>query len=88
MKLGGSLNRQVLEFYFPDILTATFILFLISSLAQAEQEFTITLSTPHVANIGLMIEDMENKMRNTLNEIYFGKTKVIYLFKAFVDVKL
>jgi len=44
---------------------------------QAEQEFTITLSTPHVANIGLMIEDMENKMRNTLNEIYFGKTKDI-----------
>lgn len=22
-----------------------------------------------------MIEDMENKIRNTLNEIYFGKTK-------------
>lgn len=32
---------------------------------------------PHVANIGLMIEEMENKMRSTLNEIYFGKTKDI-----------
>jgi capping protein beta len=32
---------------------------------------------PHIANIGLMIEEMENKMRNTLNEIYFGKTKDI-----------
>lgn len=24
-----------------------------------------------------MVEDMENKIRNTLNEIYFGKTKDI-----------
>jgi capping protein (actin filament) muscle Z-line, beta len=24
-----------------------------------------------------MVEDMENKIRNTLNEIYFGKTKNI-----------
>lgn len=30
-----------------------------------------------VVHIGHMIEDMENKMRNTLNEIYFGKTKDI-----------
>ena len=32
---------------------------------------------PHIANIGLMIEEMENKMRSTLNQIYFGKTKDI-----------
>jgi len=32
---------------------------------------------PHIANIGLMIEEMENKMRSTLNAIYFGKTKDI-----------
>lgn len=32
-------------------------------------------TSPHIANIGRMIEDMENKIRNTLNEIYFGKTK-------------
>lgn len=45
---------------------------------QAENDnVTITESSPHVANIGHMIEDMENKMRNTLNEIYFGKTKNI-----------
>merc|ERR1712004_296647 len=29
------------------------------------------------ANIGRLVEDMENKIRNTLNEIYFGKTKDI-----------
>jgi len=44
---------------------------------QAEQDFTVSDSSPHIANIGHMVEDMENKMRNTLNEIYFGKTKDI-----------
>lgn len=34
-------------------------------------------SSPHIANIGRLVEDMENKIRNTLNEIYFGKTKDI-----------
>ncbi|XP_022916847.1 F-actin-capping protein subunit beta [Onthophagus taurus] len=32
---------------------------------------------PHIANIGRMVEDIENKIRNTLNEIYFSKTKDI-----------
>lgn len=44
---------------------------------QQEQDFTVGDSSPHIANIGVMVEDMENKMRNTLNEIYFGKTKDI-----------
>lgn len=44
---------------------------------QHEQDFTVGDSSPHVANIGVMVEEMENKMRNTLNEIYFGKTKDI-----------
>jgi len=44
---------------------------------QAEQDFTVSDASPHIANIGHMIEDMENKMRSTLNEIYFGKTKDI-----------
>lgn len=34
-------------------------------------------SNPHVANIGRLIEEMEIKMRNSLQEIYFGKTKDI-----------
>jgi capping protein beta len=31
----------------------------------------------HLTNIGSFIEDMEIKMRTTLNTIYFGKTKDI-----------
>lgn len=32
-------------------------------------------TSPHIANIGRLVEDMENKIRETLNVIYFGKTK-------------
>lgn len=42
-----------------------------------EQDAAVSESNPHIANIGRMVEDMENKIRNTLNEIYFGKTKDI-----------
>lgn len=34
-------------------------------------------NTPHVSNIGKMVEDMELKLRTTLQTIYFGKTKDI-----------
>lgn len=44
---------------------------------QIEQDASVSDSSPHIANIGRMVEDMENKIRNTLNEIYFGKTKDI-----------
>ena len=33
--------------------------------------------TAHVANIGRMVEDIELKMRNSLQEVYFGKTQDI-----------
>jgi len=42
---------------------------------QAEQDFTVNDHNPHVSNIGRMIEDMELKLRNTIEFIYFGKTK-------------
>ena len=29
----------------------------------------------HVANVGTLVEDMEGKMRNLLQEVYFGKAK-------------
>ena len=29
----------------------------------------------HITNIGRMIEDMEIKMRNLLQDVYFGKTR-------------
>lgn len=44
---------------------------------QVEQDATVSESCPHIANIGKMVEDMENKIRNTLNEIYFSKTRDI-----------
>lgn len=33
----------------------------------------VTAAAQHVKNLGCMIEDIENKMRNELQEIYFGK---------------
>jgi capping protein beta len=44
---------------------------------QDEKDFPVSETSPHIANIGRMIEDMENKIRNTLNDIYFGKTNNI-----------
>jgi len=44
---------------------------------QVEQDASVSDSSPHIANIGKMVEDMENKIRNTLYEIYFGKTRDI-----------
>lgn len=31
----------------------------------------------HIANIGTLVEDIESKLRNILNEVYFGKTRDI-----------
>merc|ERR1712079_757639 len=44
---------------------------------QVEQDCSVSEASPHIANIGRLVEDIENKIRNTLNEIYFGKTKDI-----------
>ena len=44
---------------------------------QVEQDCPVSESSPHIANIGTMVEEMENKIRSTLNDIYFGKTKDI-----------
>nr|P86209.1 RecName: Full=F-actin-capping protein subunit beta; AltName: Full=CapZ beta [Mesocricetus auratus] len=40
---------------------------------QMEKDETVSDCSPHIANIGRLVEDMENKIRSTLNEIYFGK---------------
>ena len=44
---------------------------------QSAKEITVSDANPHIANIGSLVEDMENKIRHTLNEIYFGKTHSI-----------
>jgi capping protein beta len=42
---------------------------------QVEADMAVDDDTSHVANIGKMVEDMELKMRNLLQEVYFGKAK-------------
>jgi len=44
-----------------------------------QQEKALPASTPqaHIANMGKMIEDMENSMRDSLQTVYFGKTKSV-----------
>lgn len=44
---------------------------------QIEQDAAVNESNPHIANIGRLVEEMENKIRTTLNGIYFSKTKDI-----------
>jgi capping protein beta len=44
--------------------------------------------TSHVHNIGKMVEEMENKMRGTIQEIYFGKTKdILNDVRSMTDLK-
>eukprot|EP01116_Phalansterium_solitarium_P025285 TRINITY_DN958_c0_g1_i1.p1 TRINITY_DN958_c0_g1~~TRINITY_DN958_c0_g1_i1.p1 ORF type:complete len:274 (+),score=16.90 TRINITY_DN958_c0_g1_i1:144-965(+) len=44
---------------------------------QSESDFPVNEANSHVTNIGRMVEDMEIKIRTTLEQIYFGKTKDI-----------
>ncbi|KAK0393015.1 hypothetical protein QR680_000016 [Steinernema hermaphroditum] len=44
---------------------------------QTEQDFHLNDQNPHLVNIGKMIEEQESKMRSTLNDVYFGKTRQI-----------
>ncbi|PHH69830.1 hypothetical protein CDD82_7494 [Ophiocordyceps australis] len=42
---------------------------------QVEQDLAVESDETHIANIGRLVEDMELKMRNLLQEVYFGKAK-------------
>lgn len=42
---------------------------------QIEADLAVENDQSHVANIGRLVEDMELKMRNLLQEVYFGKAK-------------
>ncbi|GME72302.1 unnamed protein product [Ambrosiozyma monospora] len=44
---------------------------------QTEKKVQFTDSASHVSNIGSIVEDTESKLRNLLQEVYFGKTKDI-----------
>ncbi|KAL9130827.1 MAG: hypothetical protein Q9217_001079 [Psora testacea] len=42
---------------------------------QIEQDMPVTDDSSHIVNVGKLVEDMELKMRNLLQEVYFGKAK-------------
>ena len=42
---------------------------------QQEQELPADNDNAHLPNMGRMIEEMENRMRDSLQDVYFGKTK-------------
>jgi capping protein beta len=44
---------------------------------QEERDSVVNEQNPHITNMGKMVEDMENKLRGTLEQIYFGKTKEV-----------
>lgn len=42
---------------------------------QVEQDLPVESDESHIANVGRLVEDMELKMRNLLQDVYFGKAK-------------
>ena len=42
---------------------------------QIEQDMPVDDDGSHIFNVGKLVEDMELKMRNMLQEVYFGKAK-------------
>ncbi|EKM58243.1 uncharacterized protein PHACADRAFT_252425 [Phanerochaete carnosa HHB-10118-sp] len=55
---------------------------------QTEQDHSLQDQNSHITNIGRMIEDMEIKMRNLLQEVYFGKTRdVVFDLRSLEDLE-
>ncbi|KAJ6623989.1 F-actin capping protein beta subunit [Mycena sp. CBHHK59/15] len=55
---------------------------------QTEQDWPILDSSSHISNTGRMIEEMEIKMRNLLQEVYFGKTRdIVYDLRSVDDLE-
>lgn len=48
-----------------------------SLMRQMERDMAMEGPAPHIINLGKLVEEHENKIRNTLNEIYFGKSRDI-----------
>ncbi|KAG6865969.1 hypothetical protein C0991_009971 [Blastosporella zonata] len=55
---------------------------------QTEQDWPLQDSSTHITNTGKMIEEMEIKMRNLLQEVYFGKTRdIVYDLRSVDDLE-
>lgn len=74
--LSGSLTRQVKLQNFTGNINQLMVIDVLHY-CQAEQDYPVDDQSAHIVNIGRMVEDMEIKMRNALQEVYFGKTKDI-----------
>lgn len=48
---------------------------MLRAVLQTETDQPVQDSSSHIVNMGRLIEDMEIKMRNLLQEVYFGKTR-------------
>ena len=55
---------------------------------QMERDMAMEGPAPHIINLGKLVEEHENKIRNTLNEIYFGKSRDIVNGLRFVKLKI
>ncbi|KAG5357776.1 F-actin-capping protein subunit beta [Yarrowia sp. B02] len=44
---------------------------------QTEREMAVDEPSQHIANLGSIVEDVESKLRNQLQEVYFGKARDI-----------
>jgi len=54
---------------------------------QTEQDWPLQDASSHITNTGKMIEEMEIKMRNLLQEVYFGKTRdIVYDLRSVDDL--
>ncbi|KAI6123567.1 F-actin-capping protein subunit beta [Pisolithus croceorrhizus] len=55
---------------------------------QTEQDWPLHDASSHITNTGRMIEEMEIKMRNLLQEVYFGKTRdIVYDLRSIDDLE-
>ncbi|KAI0956109.1 hypothetical protein AcV7_006603 [Taiwanofungus camphoratus] len=55
---------------------------------QTEQDWPLQDQASHITNTGRMIEEMEIKMRNLLQEVYFGKTRdVVFELRSVDDLE-
>lgn len=51
-------------------------------------EYPLDNPMSHVHNMGRLVEDMEIKMRSSIQEIYFGKTKdILNDLRSLTDLK-
>lgn len=51
--------------------------FSLSGSITRQMEADASMTDGHLCNMGRMIEEMESKMRNGLDQVYFGKTKEV-----------